>query len=40
MSVLSKLRQARQEILTQIALIEELRRGSVTRQFLKVNRMA
>jgi hypothetical protein len=36
MSVLSKLRQARQEILTQIALIEEMRRGSVIRQFLKI----
>ncbi len=36
MFVLSKLRQARQEILTQIALIEEMRRGSVIRQFLKV----
>jgi type II secretory pathway component PulF len=36
MSMLSKFRQARQEILTQIALIEEMRRGSVIRQFLKV----
>ena len=36
MSVLSKLRQARQQILTQIALIEEMRRGSVIRQFLKI----
>lgn len=36
MSVLSKLRQARQEILAQIALIEEMRRGSVIRQFLKI----
>jgi hypothetical protein len=35
-SPLSKLRQARQEILTHIALIEEMRRGSVTRQFLKI----
>lgn len=33
---LAKLRQARQEILTHIALIEEMRRGSVTRQFLKI----
>jgi hypothetical protein len=33
---LVKLRQARQEILTHIALIEEMRRGSVTRQFLKI----
>ena len=36
MSVLSKLRQARQEILSQIALLEEMRRGSVIRQFLKI----
>lgn len=36
MSVLQKLRQARQEILAQIALIEEMRRGSVIRQFLKI----
>ena len=36
MSVLSKLRQARQDLLAQIALIEEMRRGSVIRQFLKV----
>ena len=36
MSVLSKLRQTRQDILTQIALIEEMRRGSVIRQFLKI----
>jgi len=35
MSVLSKLRQARQDILAQIALLEEMRRGSVIRQFLK-----
>ena len=33
---LAKIRQARQEILTHIALIEEMRRGSVTRQFLKI----
>ncbi len=33
---LTKLRQARQEILTHITLIEEMRRGSVTRQFLKI----
>ncbi len=31
-----KLQQARQEILAHIALIEEMRRGSVTRQFLKI----
>ena len=36
MSVLSKLRQARQQILTQIALIEEMSRGSVIHQFLKI----
>ncbi len=36
MSVLSKLRQARQDILAQIALLEEMRRGSVIRQFLKI----
>ena len=36
MSVLSKLRQAREQILTQIALVEEMRRGSVIRQFLKI----
>ena len=36
MSILSKLRQARQGILTQIALVEEMRRGSVIRQFLKI----
>lgn len=36
MSILSKLRQARQKILDHIALIEEMRRGTVTRQFLKV----
>jgi len=35
-SPLEKFRQARQEILTRIALIEEMRRGSVTRQFLKI----
>lgn len=33
---LDKLRQTRQEVLTHIALIEEMRRGSVTRQFLKI----
>ena len=33
---LAKIRQARQEILTHIALIEEMRRGSVTRQFLEI----
>lgn len=37
-SNLPKLRQARREILARIALIEEMRRGSVTRQFLKVRR--
>jgi len=31
-----KLRQTRQTILTHISLIEEMRRGSVTRQFLKI----
>jgi hypothetical protein len=36
MPMLSKLRQARQKILAQMALLEEMRRGSVTRQFLKV----
>jgi len=36
MSILSKLRQTRQQILTQIGLIEEMRRGSVIRQFLKI----
>lgn len=36
MSLLQKLRQKRQEILSQIALLEEMRRGSVIRQFLKV----
>jgi len=33
---LDKLREMRQEILAHIALIEEMRRGSVTRQFLKI----
>ncbi len=36
MSILAKLREARQQILTQIGLIEEMRRGSVIRQFLKI----
>ena len=36
MSLLSKLRETRQDILAQIALLEEMRRGSVIRQFLKV----
>ena len=36
MRVLQKLREARQGILAQIALIEEMRRGSVIRQFLKI----
>jgi hypothetical protein len=31
-----KVQQTRQEILTHIGLIEEMRRGSVTRQFLKI----
>lgn len=33
---LQRLREARQKILGQISLIEEMRRGSVIRQFLKV----
>ena len=33
---LDKIQQARQEILSHIGLIEEMRRGSVTRQFLKI----
>jgi hypothetical protein len=33
---LGKLQQMRQDILTHISLIEEMRRGSVTRQFLKI----
>lgn len=32
----TKLQEARQEILTHMALIEEMRRGSITRQFLKI----
>jgi len=36
MSILSKLRQTRHQVLTQISLIEEMRRGSVIRQFLKI----
>jgi type II secretory pathway component PulF len=36
MSLIQKLRQKRQKILSQIALIEEMRRGSVIRQFLKI----
>jgi len=36
MSILSNLRQARQDTLSQMALIEEMRRGSVIRQFLKI----
>lgn len=36
MSVIRKLRQTRQDILAQIALLEEMRRGSVIRQFLKI----
>lgn len=35
MSNLTRLRQARQSILAHLALLEEMRRGSVTRQFLK-----
>jgi len=35
---LSKLRRNRQEILTLITPLEEMRRGSVTRQFLKFQR--
>lgn len=31
-----KLRQTRQTLLAHISLIEEMRRGSVTRQFLKI----
>ena len=38
MSMLSKLRGIRQKVLDQVALLEEMRRGSVTRQFLKVKR--
>jgi hypothetical protein len=36
MSKLSRLRQSRREILGHIASIEEMRRGSVVRQFFKV----
>ena len=36
MRILDRLRQRRQELLARIGLIEEMRRGSVTRQFLKV----
>jgi hypothetical protein len=36
MKILERLRQRRQELLARIGLIEEMRRGSVTRQFLKV----
>jgi hypothetical protein len=36
MSQLPKLRKQRQEILGHIVFIEEMRRGSVTRQFLKI----
>lgn len=36
MRILERLRQRRQELLARIGLIEEMRRGSVTRQFLKV----
>ena len=35
MPKLPKLRKARQETLAQIALLEEMRRGSVTRQYVK-----
>lgn len=34
----AKLQETRQEILTHIALIGEMRRGSVTRQFFKIKR--
>lgn len=34
--MLQRLQEARREILQQIGLIEEMRRGSVIRQFLKV----
>jgi hypothetical protein len=36
MRILDRLRQRRLELLSRIGLIEEMRRGSVTRQFLKV----
>lgn len=36
MSIIQKLRQKRQQLLSQISLIEEMRRGSVIRQFLKI----
>ena len=36
MFIQSRLLQTRQQILTQIALIDEMRRGSVIRQFLKI----
>ena len=38
MSKLDRLHNARKEILQRIALIEEMRRGSVIRQFLKSKR--
>lgn len=38
MPPLSKLRRNRQEVLSLIAPLEEMRRGSVTRQFLKFQR--
>lgn len=38
MSKLPKLRQVRQELLGHIASLEEMRRGSVVRQFLKAKR--
>ena len=38
MSRLPKLRQHRADLLRHIGAIEEMRRGSVTRQFLKVKR--
>jgi hypothetical protein len=38
MSQLPKLRRHRQDILGHIASIEEMRRGSVTRQFFKIKR--
>jgi hypothetical protein len=38
MSRLPKLRQSRADLLRHIGAIEEMRRGSVTRQFVKVKR--
>lgn len=36
---IKKLRQSRKKLLDHISLIEEMRRGSVTRQFLKIKKM-